>query len=617
MMKNEELTLKLDSLPPKPGVYLMKNKAGAIIYIGKAKVLRNRVRSYFQNSGRDRRRQFEALVRNIATFDTIVTDTEVEALVLEANLIKEHKPRYNINLKDDKKYPFLKITNEPYPRLVVVRNVERDGGKYFGPYTDVRAMRNTLETVRRLFPVRDCTVKLPDRKPDRVCLSYHIKRCGGPCQDLVTREEYARMIRQVILFLSGRSDALRNVLREKMQEAALSQKFELAAEVRDRLRDVERTTTRQKVASARMEDWDVLAVAQENDEACGVIMEIREGKLLDKKSYVLGGVMESSLGEIVSAFLRQFYVGAVMIPREIHLPCAIQDEEMVTDWLSAVRGGKVTLKVPQRGDKVRLVEMARKNAEVMLAERRFKREKLKDHVPHSVTALQRDLRLTKPPRRIEAVDISNIQGTDAVGSLVCFVDGRAKKSEYRRFKIRSVEGADDFAMMREVVTRRFRRLREEGGAFPDLLLVDGGKGQLSSAVEALKALGIRDQPVVGLAKRLEEVFVPGASEAQMIPKVSSSLKLLQQIRDEAHRFAITYHRQLRAERTIASELDRIPKIGKARKIALLKQFGSVKRIAEADVEEIAAVSGIGRTLAKGIKEGLKDQELQERPTGRR
>ena len=616
-MKNEELTLKLDSLPPKPGVYLMKNKAGAIIYIGKAKVLRNRVRSYFQNSGRDRRRQFEALVRNIATFDTIVTDTEVEALVLEANLIKEHKPRYNINLKDDKKYPFLKITNEPYPRLVVVRNVERDGGKYFGPYTDVRAMRNTLETVRRLFPVRDCTVKLPDRKPDRVCLSYHIKRCGGPCQDLVTREEYARMIRQVILFLSGRSDALRNVLREKMQEAALSQKFELAAEVRDRLRDVERTTTRQKVASARMEDWDVLAVAQENDEACGVIMEIREGKLLDKKSYVLGGVMESSLGEIVSAFLRQFYVGAVMIPREIHLPCAIQDEEMVTDWLSAVRGGKVTLKVPQRGDKVRLVEMARKNAEVMLAERRFKREKLKDHVPHSVTALQRDLRLTKPPRRIEAVDISNIQGTDAVGSLVCFVDGRAKKSEYRRFKIRSVEGADDFAMMREVVTRRFRRLREEGGAFPDLLLVDGGKGQLSSAVEALKALGIRDQPVVGLAKRLEEVFVPGASEAQMIPKVSSSLKLLQQIRDEAHRFAITYHRQLRAERTIASELDRIPKIGKARKIALLKQFGSVKRIAEADVEEIAAVSGIGRTLAKGIKEGLKDQELQERPTGRR
>ena len=288
------------------------------------------------------------------------------------------------------------------------------------------------------------------------------------------------------------------------------------------------------------------------------------------------------------------------------MPCAIQDEEMVTDWLSGVRGGKVTLKVPQRGDKVRLMEMARTNAEVMLAERRFKREKLKDRVSHSVTALQRDLRLTKPPRRIEAVDISNIQGTDAVGSLVCFVDGRAKESEYRRFKIRNVEGVDDFAMMREVVTRRFKRLREEDGALPDLLLVDGGKGQLSSAVEALETLGIEDQPVVGLAKRLEEVFVPGASEAQMIPKVSSALKLLQQIRDEAHRFAITYHRQLRAERTIASELDRIPGIGKTRKIVLLKRFGSVKRIAAAEVEEIAAVSGIGGTLAKGIKEGLRE-----------
>jgi len=605
MIKDKEIALKLESLPPKPGVYLMKNKEGAIIYVGKAKVLRNRVRSYFQHSGYDGRRQFRALVRNIATFDTIVTDTEMEALALEAHLIKEHKPRYNINLKDDKKYPFLKLTNEPYPRLIVVRNVERDGGKYFGPYTDVRAMRNTLETVRRLFPVRDCTYKLPDRKPDRVCLSYHVKRCGGPCQDLVSREEYTRMIQQVILFLSGRSDALIKVLREKMQEAALSQKFERAAEVRDRLRDVERTTTRQKVASARMEDWDVLAVAQEDDEACGVIMEIREGKLLDKKSYFLGGAMESSSSEIVSAFLKQFYVGAVTIPKEIHLPCAIRDEEMVTDWLSSVRGGKVILRVPQRGDKVRLMEMARTNAEVMLAERRFKREKLRDHVPHSVMALQRDLRLAKPPHRIEAVDISNIQGTDAVGSLVCFVDGRAKKSEYRRFKIRSVEGVDDFAMMREVVTRRFKRLQEEGDAFPDLLLVDGGKGQLSSAVEALEELGIRDQSVVGLAKRLEEVFVPGTSEAQMIPKVSSSLKLLQQIRDEAHRFAIAYHRQLRAERTIASELDRIPGVGKSRKIALLKHFGSVKRVAAAEVEEIARVSGIGSKLAKGIKEGLE------------
>ncbi len=609
-MKNQELTLKLETLPQKPGVYLMKNEQGVILYVGKAKALRNRVRSYFQHAGHDGQPKLQALVNKIATFDIIVTDTEREALVLEAHLIKKYKPRYNINLKDDKKYPFLKITSEPYPRLTVVRTVARDGGKYFGPYTNVRAMRNTLRTVRRLFPVRDCAHKLPDRNPPRVCLSYHIKRCQGPCQNLVSQEEYSRMIRQVTLFLSGRSDTLKTVLREKMEEAAQSQKFERAAEIRDRLRDVERTTARQRVASTQLEDWDVLAMAREDDEVCGVIMEIREGKLLDKKTYVLGGAMEASPEEIVSAFLKQFYVDAMAIPGEIHLPCTIPDEKMVTDWLSEARGGKVTLKTPQRGDKAKLMEMARTNAEVMLAERRFKREKLKDHVPHSVTALQRDLRLKKPPRRIEAMDISNIQGADAVGSLVCFVDGRAKKSEYRRFKIRSVAGVDDYAMMREVVTRRFRRLREEERAFPDLLLVDGGKGQLSSAVKALEKLGIGDQSVIGLAKRLEEVFVPGISEAQTIPKVSSALKLLQQIRDEAHRFAIAYHRKLRTDRTIASELDRIPGIGKTRRIALLKCFGSIKRIARAEVEQIARVSRIGEKLAKEIKEGLNDENVK-------
>ncbi|MFH1007808.1 MAG: excinuclease ABC subunit UvrC [Candidatus Latescibacterota bacterium] len=605
-MKNEELTLKLMTLPSKPGVYLMKNEQGVILYVGKAKVLRNRVRSYFQQAGYDGQPKLQALLARIATFDTIVTDTEREALVLEAHLIKEHNPRYNINLKDDKKYPFLKITAEPYPRLTVVRTVTRDGGNYFGPYTDVRAMRNTLQTVRRLFPVRDCAFQLPGRRPARVCLNYHVRRCQGPCQNLVSQEAYALMIRQVVLLLSGRSDALKKVLREKMEEEARLEKFEQAAEIRDRLRDLERTTARQRVASSRMEDWDVLAVAQEDDEACGVVLEIREGKLLDKKTYTLGGTMGAASEEIISAFLTQFYVEAVTIPGEIHMSCPIPDGPLVADWLTEKRGGKVVLKTPQRGDKAKLLEMARTNAEAMMVERRFKRERLKDHMAHSVVALARDLHLGSPPRRIEAVDISNIQGADAVGSLVCFVDGRAKKSEYRRFKIRSVAGADDYAMMREVVTRRFGRLREESAAFPDLLLVDGGKGQLSSAVEALEKLNIRDQPVIGLAKRLEEVFVPGIPEAQMIPKVSSSLKLLQQIRDEAHRFAVAYHRKLRADRTLVSELDGIPGIGRARKTALLKHFGSVKRIAAAETEQIALVSRIGEKLAQEIKARLGD-----------
>lgn len=582
----------------------MKNRDGEIIYIGKAKALRNRVRSYFQEGADDGRRQFKALVSNIATLDYIVTDTEVEALILEANLIKTHKPRYNINLKDDKKYPFLKITKEPYPRLIVTRTIEKDGGRYFGPYTDVRAMRGTLEIVRRIFPIRDCAYALPQRRPERVCLSYHIKRCQGPCQDGVSEEEYNRMIDQVALFLHGKSATLVQTLKEKMEEAAAAQQFERAVLYRDRLRDVERTISRQKVAIPRMEDWDILTVAREDDEACGLIMEIREGKLLGKKHYVLSGVMESSTEEIVSTFLRQFYVGAMWIPREIHLPCDIEDRETVETWLSKQRGEKVEIKIPQRGTKSKLMKMALQNAELVLAERRFKRERLKEKVPHNVAALQRDLHLDRPPRRIEAIDISTLQGTDAVGSWVCFVDGKPRKRDYRRFKIRTVEGQDDTAMMREVVTRRFKRLQEENGERPDLLLVDGGKGQLSSAVRALRELDITDQRVIGLAKRLEEVFLPGVSDPQMIPKASSSLKLLQQIRDEAHRFAVTYHRTRRDKRTTASELDHIPGIGPTRKRALLRAFGSVKQIAGARVEDLAAVEGIGPKTAEIIQLNL-------------
>ena len=605
----EELLAKLDALPHRPGVYRMKDREGRVIYVGKAKDLHNRVRSYFGASG-DGRPQFDALVRQIWDFDYILTDSEREALVLEAHLIKELKPKYNITLKDDKKYPYLKLTREPFPRLLVTRRLEKDGARYFGPYTDVKAMRRTLELVRKLFPIRECAHRLPESPPKRPCLNYQIRRCLGPCRGNISPEEYGRVVRQVELFLRGRGGQVEKMLEDWMWEAARNQEYEKAAELRDRLEDLRKTLSRQKVASATPADWDAVGIFRDDEEACGVVLEVRDGKLLDRKHYFIGGAMGRPLEEVVSAFLRQFYVDALEVPPEIHLPCPVEDEEELAEWLSKRRGGKVLLKVPQRGDKVKLVEMAAKNAEWLLIERRFKREKLREEAPYSVRALQRDLHLDKPPRRIEAIDISTIQGSDPVGSLVCFVDGRPRKSEYRRYRIKTVEGQDDFAMIREVVSRRFGRLLEEGKELPDLLLVDGGKGQLSSALEALRELGIKDQSVVGLAKRLEEVYLPGVSAPQSIPKGSASLRLLQQIRDEAHRFAVEFHRKLRSKRTLASELDRIPGIGPAKKESLLKHFGSVGRISDASPEDLTKVPGIGPKLARVILEHLRGRNAR-------
>lgn len=600
----EKIKDKLSTLPARPGVYVMKDSGGEIIYVGKAASLRNRVRSYFQQSRLGHPR-LDRLVGRISDFDYIVTDTEVEALILEANLIKEHKPRYNVNLKDDKKYPYIAVTRELFPRIYVTRRMKKDAARYFGPYTDVKAMRRTLETLRRIFPVRNCRWDLPQHRPPRACLSFHIKRCPAPCQGAISSDEYSRLVQQAELFLMGRSDTLAKILRQKMEEASRQLKYELAAEFRDRLADLESVTTRQKVVTTSGEDWDIIAIARENDDAMGVVMEVRDGKLLDRKNYHLSGVRGSPDDEVVSAFVRQFYVGATTVPREIHLPCHIDEEETICGWLSQRRGQKVIIRVPRRGDKAKLVGMARKNAELLLTEWRLKRERVERQIPHAVAALQKDLKLNMPPRRIEAIDVSNFGGTDAVASVICFSDGRPRKSEYRRFKISTVEGQDDFAMMKEVVYRRFRRLTEEGRDLPDLLLVDGGRGHLSSALAALKELGITDQPVISLAKRLDEVFVPGIPDPQMIPKASSTLRLLQHIRDEAHRFAVSYHRKLRGKRASLSVLDRIPGIGQVRKMILLRRFGSVKAIAEASVEEIAAVEGIGPTIARTIKEQLE------------
>lgn len=591
-------------MPREPGVYIMKGEEGQIIYIGKAKVLRSRVQQYFRPQANDGRRQFRALVRSVRDLEYIVTDTELEALILESNLIKTHKPRYNISLKDDKKYPYIRITKERFPRIVVTREVVKDGSRYLGPYTDVKAMRRMLETMHRLFRIRSCHYDLPKANV-RVCLDYEIKRCDGPCEGLIVAEAYQKIIDEAVLFLTGRHRQVMTVLDERMKRAAAALKYEEAAIYRDRIRALEQAASRQKVVSNDLTDWDAIAIAREDDEACGVVMEVRDGRLIGRQNYFVGGVLDASEEEVVSAFVQLFYATATFVPKEVCLPCDIEDRETVLDWLSERARAGVEIRLPQRGDKFRLMKMAENNARLLLTERRLKRENRRSQAPAAVLALQRDLHLEKAPRWIEAVDISNIQGSDPVASLVCFVDGRARKREYRHFKITGIEGPNDFAMMQQVVTRRFKRLMEENKPFPDLLLVDGGKGQLSSAVAALRALGIADQPVVGLAKRLEEVFLPGLSNAQNIPKTSSSLKLLQMLRDESHRFAIAHHRKLRQKRTLTSELDDIPGVGPSRRKALLKHFGSVKRVREATVEDVAQVKGVSLKLATAICAGLR------------
>ena len=600
---SENLRLKLDALPKDPGIYLMKRKDGEIIYVGKAKNLRNRVRSYFRDESHDGRRQFRALVRNIADLDCIVTATEQEALILEASQIRAHKPRYNIQLKDDKKYPFIRITNEAFPRIFSTRTVVRDGSRYLGPYSNVRAMHTTLDMLRKIFPVRSCDFNLPT-KGVRLCLEYHIKRCEGPCEQMVDEAEYKKTIDHAVRFLRGKNSEVIKAIRERMEIASESLQFEKAARYRDQLKALESMQARQKVVMDRPIDRDILAIARNDDEACCSVLEVREGRLLGKKHHFLGGIIESTDRDVISAFSRQFYLQNDFVPSEIHLPIMPSDAEEISSWLSERMNSKVTLFAPQRGAKAQMMVMAEKNAQQMLKERQMKREMKRDRVPQSVYALQRDLNLQSLPRRVEGIDISNFQGTDSVGSLVCFVDGKAKRSQYRFFKIRDVEGPNDFASIHQVVFRRFKGLKERGESLPDLLLIDGGKGQLSSAVQALREVGADTQPVLGIAKRLEEVFLPGHSTPIILPKTSASLRLLQMLRDEAHRFALKNHREQRGKRTLTSSLDDIPGVGPKRRNALIKLFGSVQRIRAASTQDIADVPGFSLHLAEDIKRHL-------------
>ncbi len=592
------LAEKLHNLPTQPGVYLHKDADGKILYVGKAKNLRNRVRSYFQQ-GRPRDAKTRVLVSKIRDLEIIVTDSEVEALILENTLIKEHQPRYNILLKDDKSYPYICVTSEQFPRIFPTRRIVRDGSKYFGPYTETKYMYIMLNLLRSLFPIRSCQLDLtPDsiaKGKFKVCLDFHIKKCEGPCEGFVAKEQYNGMITHAVQILKGKSRSVEKSLEQEMERLSEEMEFEKAVVVRNRLIALREYSEKQKVVSTDPVDRDVLALSRNEKDACAVILKVRDGKLIGKQHYYIQHSEEKSDAELLRATCERFYLESDDVPDEIFLQTEIDDTEILAAWLQSKRSGKIVLTVPQLGDKRKLVNMASMNADFLLKElelQRLKREENKDAlIPRAVLSLQRDLRLSKAPRRIECFDNSHFQGSETVSSLVVFVDGKAKKSDYRKFKIRTVEGIDDFKSMQEVVRRRYTRMIAEDTPRPDLIIIDGGKGQLSHAVEIMRELGLQDIPMIGLAKRLEEVFFPNSSEAILLPKTSSSLKLLQQARDEAHRFAIEFHRSLRDKRTLQTELTNIKGIGEQTAQKLLKELGSVEGVRTASNEDLERVAG--------------------------
>jgi excinuclease ABC subunit C len=620
MSLSQSLQDKLDNLPAKPGVYQFSDKTGKIIYVGKAKVLRNRVRSYFQEA-RPLDPKTLRLVARVADLEVIVTDSEMEALILEMNLIKEYKPRYNVNLKDDKSFPYIRVTNELFPRIFPTRRIVKDGSQYFGPYTDVGQMRALLKTVKRIFPIRSCnyhfTPEIIARKKYKLCLDYYIKKCDGPCEGLVLADEYGKVVQQVVNFINGRDRLVINEMKEKMQTLAEKRLYEQAAKLRDRIRFIEDFQYKQKVVTEDLTDRDIVAVALEDEDAAGAVFKVREGKIVGRQHYYLNGVFGERYESVVASFTKQFYLKADFIPEEIYLPAEISESDEIQQWLESRRQGPVKLVLPKLGEKAKLVEMCAKNAHLLLQELKLQKMQAKSKLPHSVVALQRDLHIEKPPRRIECFDISNIQGTDPVAAMVTFEDGRPKKSDYRKFKIRVKQTPDDFAMMAEAVERRYAGSLAQKMPLPDLILVDGGKGQLNTALGILQKLNL-PIPLAALAKRLDEVFVPGSPDPQNIPKTSSGLKLLQQLRDEAHRFGVTFHRSLRAKRTTISELDSIPGIGAAKRKALIKFFGSVEGVRNASVDELILVQGITESLAQKIWEHfhtVKEEKCVTAPPG--
>jgi len=621
----EKLSLrdKLQALPNKPGVYLMKNAAGEIIYVGKAISLKNRVKSYFQNKKHDSAKT-RALVKHIADLEYILTDNELEALILECNLIKEHRPKYNVSLKDDKTYPYLKITAEDYPRVIVTRKVYKDGAKYFGPYTSATNLRETIELLKKLFPFRSC--KQAVFTNERPCLNAHINRCLAPCIGRITKEQYGEIIRQVVLFLEGKQEDLIVKLEKDMEQAAYNLDFERAAQLRDQIQGIKQVIEKQKIVSGGYEDQDVMAMARGFNEACVQVFFIRGGKLIGRENYFLKGTDDLERSEVLEAFIKQYYMQQDFVPREILVETELSEVKVLEEWLAEKKGSRVYIKVPKKGERKELLELVGKNALEVMEKAELEKQQKKAMTEGAVMELQKELALPRPPLRIECYDISNTQGTESVASMVVFEGGKPKKDQYRRFKIKTVEGPNDFASMYEVITRRFRNAREEGkeaqekGKFstlPDLVIIDGGKGQLQAARKAMQEQGYAHIPTYGLAKREEWLFTEEESDPIILPRSSHALYLLQRVRDEAHRFAITYHRSLRGKRNLASILDDIPGIGEKRKKNLLQHFGSFKRIREANVEDLLQVEGINQKVAEAVYEYLHThQDLLMRTKGR-
>ena len=630
---NEKIQSVLNSLPHKPGIYLMKDAEGKILYVGKAISLYNRVRSYFQESS-DLGPKNRSMVAKVDDIEFLVVKNEVEALVLESNYIKQYRPKYNVLLRDDKNYPYIKVSlTEDFPRVYRVRSFQRDGNRYFGPYTNSGAVDSTLDLLNKLFAFRTCRYDASNWAPPtnaeppagwkqrllaRPCTQFYIHRCIAPCVGYATREEYDAVIQQVVLFLEGKHEEVVDNLRKKMEEAADNLNFEEAARIRDRIRAVERILERQRIIHTEgQEDQDVIALASEEDETSAQVFFFRGGKLIGREFFILQGTRDSSPGEVMSSFLQQFYESSPHIPAEVIVEVEPDDRAIIQNWLKEKRGGAVTFIVPKRGEKLRLVEMVKQNAQEVLEQQRIKWLTDSQKTQLALEELQDVLNLAAPPMRIECYDISNTQGTNSVGAMVVFEAGRPRPNEYRRFKIKTVAGPNDFASIQEMLRRRFRRQaqqNEERGeeieqevplehdwAMPDLIIIDGGKGQLSAAMEVLQELHI-DVPTTGLAKENEELFIPGSPDPILLPRTSQGLYMVQRIRDEAHRFGITYHRKLRSDRTFKSVLDEIPGIGPKRKQALMKHFGSVRAISDASVDDLATLNGMTREAAEKVKE---------------
>lgn len=614
----------LKNLPSKPGVYLMKNSLGEVIYVGKAKILKNRVKSYFQNS-KNHSEKVRVMVKHIAEFEYIVTDSEMEALILECNLIKKYSPRYNILLKDDKFYPFIKITvNDDFPRVFVTRNYSKDGSKYFGPYTNGTAVYETINLINKIFPLRTCKLLIKEGgETVRPCLNYHIKKCFGPCGGYISKEEYGKMINDVIDILSGKDTTVLKVLQSEMEEASMNLEFEKAADLRDKILAIKAIVEKQKIFKTMEGDEDFINIYKDEKDSCVQVFFSREGKILGREHFIFENTAEDSIEEILEEFITSFYGGTAKVPRTIYVP-AISNVELVEEYLTIKRGAKVWIKVPQKGQKREMLEMVKNNAQITLE--KFKDKYLIDKEINKIALeeLQELLDLEIWPSRIEAYDISNIQGVDSVGSMIVFEEGRSKNSDYRRFRIKTVKGANDYDSMREILTRRFSHGLEEVKAiqesklqisagkfsnFPDLIMMDGGKGQINIALEVLRDLNI-NIPVCGLVKDDKHATrgIIYNNEELIINRSSNLMQLIRRIQDEVHRFAITYHRSLRDKRTLHSVLDDIPNVGEKRRRALLMKFGSVDNIKSATLEQLLETPSINNKAAESIYQYFNGNE---------